>query len=501
MRRIITLAGCIFLLFGGLISAYSEMQDNVLLTEQEQKYVSTRGIVRLVVDPDWYPYERINDDGEYEGISADLMALLSQRTGLKFEVVRTKSWDESLGIAKEGKADAVSFLNRTDERKRWLLFTEPYFVDPNVLITREEHDYVSNLSRLTNESVVLPEGTSIEERLRKDYPNLKIVIVKSEHEAISYVERKRADMTLRSLTMAAYVIKNEGFFNLKIAGEVPNYSNYLRMGITNQDVLLQEILNKGIASITEQEIQNAINQHISIRVMKGFDYKLFGIIFGVFSIILFISLYWLNRVQHLNKQLKQRNDDLIILGEKVVTSEAQYRKIAEELELKNILLEESASTDALTGLRNRKFFNQCILEEIEKANRYNSKVSLLVIDLDHFKRINDTYGHSAGDRVIVNLTSALQRNTRKLDILARWGGEEFVVLLPGIGLDEAVKVAEKLRHEAELIIHMDKETVTISIGISAWAVSDTLESWFKRTDSALYLAKQQGRNRVCVSEG
>lgn len=480
---------------------YAKAQNKVILTEQERQYVATKGIIRLVVDPDWYPYEQINNEGKHVGISAYLIALISERTGLKFEIVRTKSWDQSLEIAKSGKADVISFLNKTEERSRWLLFTEPFFYDPNVLITREEHDYILNLARLKDETVVLPNGTSVEERLRKDYPNLKIIIVKSEQEAISYVDRKKADMTLRSLTMAAYVIKNEGFFNLKIAGNVPDYSNYLRMGITKKDVFLQKILNKGIASITEQEIQDAINQHISIKVMKGFDYKLFGIIFSFFSFILFISLYWLNRIQHLNKRLKQRQDELIILGEQVANSEAQYRKIAEELEFKNRLLQESASTDALTGIRNRQFFNQRILEEIERAVRYKSKLSLLIIDLDLFKRINDTYGHSAGDNVILSVTDTLKKKIRKVDILARWGGEEFVILLPEIGLKEAVIVAEKLRHEAELLIHLDKETVTISIGVSTWMTSDTCESWFKRTDSALYNAKQQGRNQVCVSEG
>ncbi len=299
-----------------MASTYAETQEKVVLTDQEREYVHTKGIIRLVVDPDWYPYEKIDDKGKNIGISADLIALISERTGLKFEIIRTASWDESLEVAKAGEADVVSFLNKTDERSKWLLFTEPYFVDPNVLITREEHDYISNLARLTDETMVLPEGTSIEERLRKDYPNLKILIVKSEQEAISYVDSKKADMTLRSLTMAAYVIKNGGYFNLKIAGEIPSYSNYLRMGITNQNELLQGILNKGIASITEQEIQNAINQHISINVMKGFDYKLFGIVFSVFSIALWISLYWLNKIQHLNKRLKQRQEELSFLGNK-----------------------------------------------------------------------------------------------------------------------------------------------------------------------------------------
>lgn len=225
--------------------------------------------------------------------------MIAERTGLKFEIVPTSEWEESLKRAKLGDADVVSFLNKTEERSQWLLFTEPYFVDPNVLITREEHDYISSLSRYSDETMVLPEGTSIEERLYRDYPSLKILIVKSEDEAIEYVEEKKADFTLRSLTMAAYVIKNDGHFNLKISGEIPDYKNQLRMGITKQDEILQGILNKGIASISEKDIQEAINNYIVIKVMKGFDYKLFFIIFSIFSIALLSILYWLRKVQSL----------------------------------------------------------------------------------------------------------------------------------------------------------------------------------------------------------
>lgn len=501
LRRIIILASCLFLVFGGVVSVSAKTQDIVDLTEKERQYVSENGTIKMVVDPDWYPYEKINDEGRCEGISADLIALISQRTGLDFELIPTTSWDESMKIAKSGEADIISFLNKTDERSQWLLFTEPYFTDPNVFITREEHDYISNLARLTDETIVLPEGTSVEERLRKDYPDLQFIIVKSEEEAISYVERKQADMTLRSLTMAAYVIKNEGYFNLKIAGEIPSYTNQLRIGITKDNSILQGILNKGISSITEQEIQMIINNHISIKYIKGFDYKLFGIIFSIFSFVLISSFFWLRRIQRLNKHLKERQEELLSVSEKLTISEMQYRKIAEELKVKNSLLQVTASKDTLTGLPNRYSFNQRLVEEIERANRYGLELSLLLIDIDHFKRINDTYGHNAGDEVICKISETLQNNIRKVDMIARWGGEEFVVLLPEIGLRDAIGVAEKLRREAEFLLHLDKEIVTISIGVSSWIKNDTMESWFNRTDKAQYHAKQEGRNRVCVSEG
>jgi len=485
LKRALIVVAIMLIILINTVSATVTAQGAIDLTDKEKAYIQSKGSIKLVVDPDWYPYEKINKTDEYIGIASDLIALISKRTGLEIEIIPTLEWKESIEKAKSGDADVVGFLNKTDERSQWLLFTEPYFIDPNVFITRENHDYISDLSRFINETMVLPEGTSIEERLRKAYPNLKIVIVKSEEEAIEYVEENKADFTLRSLTMAAYVIKNEGHFNLKIAGEVPAYKNQFSMGVTKQDEILRDILNKGISTISEQDVQDAINNYIAIKVVKGFDYKLFFIIFSVFSIVLLSALYWLRRVQSLNKRLED--------------SEKEYRIIAEELELKNKLLETNVATDILTGLRNRQFFNQRVLEELERFKRYETKLSLLMIDIDHFKRINDTYGHAIGDEVLKKVSSELQNQLRKVDLVARWGGEEFIALLPETKIDEAVSVAEKLREKIEMLIHENNEVVTISIGISMLEESESIDSWINRADKALYHAKKQGRNRYCVS--
>lgn len=463
----------------------AQSQNSIDLTDKEKEYIKSKGSIKLVVDPDWYPYEKIDKNGEYVGIASDLISLISKRIGLKMEIIPSNTWKESIEKAKSGDADLIAFLNKTDERSQWLLFTDPYFIDPNVLITRENHDYISDLSRFLNETMVLPEGTSIEERLRKDYPNLNIIIVKNEDDAIKYVEQNTADFTLRSLIMAAYIINNEGHFNLKIAGEVQAYKNHLRMGVTKQDEILRDILNKGIATISEQDVQNAINNHISINFIKGFDYKLFFRIFSLFSIILLSTLYWLRRVQLLNKNLE--------------SSEKKYRILSKELETKNQLLETAVATDTLTGLKNRQFFNQKVNEEVERFKRYDTKLSILMIDIDYFKRINDTYGHAIGDEVLKKISNELQKQLRAVDLVARWGGEEFIVLLPETELDSAISVSEKLRKKIEMLVHENSEVVTISIGISMLSESESIDSWINRADKALYQAKKQGRNRYCVS--
>ncbi|MCA0386157.1 MAG: diguanylate cyclase [Firmicutes bacterium] len=497
MKKLSIALTILFILLSGL-AGFATVAP-VELTSEEVSYLSKRGPIKLAVDPDWYPYEEIDDEGLYHGIAADILALVSERVGVIFEVVPTNSWDESLSLAKSGAVDALACLNQTEERDEWLLFTTPYLIDPSVIITRQTHDYISDLERFTDETIVLPEGTSIEEWVRNDYPGMQVIVVESEEKAIAYVDEQKADMTIRSLTMAAYIIKNEGYFNLKITGEVPGYDNQFKIGITKQDAILQTILNKGIASISEQEIQSIINRHISIEVVKGFDYKLFGVVVGGLTIVLCVGFYWLRKVQKLNAQLKSRQEELLALSERLMESEGNYKRIAEELESNNLLLKEVATVDPLTGLNNRYSYNQRILVEIERAKRYNTPLSLLILDMDHFKRINDTYGHQAGDEVIRKISEALQSIIRKVDSLARWGGEEFVVLLPGIGLKDASTVAEKLRQKVGSVVHFEKEIITVSIGVSTFSEQESMEAWFNRTDQALYHAKQEGRNRICLS--
>lgn len=476
-----------------------ENHKEVILTPEETEYIKTLGVVKMCVDPDWYPYEHINEEGLHKGIAANLIALISQRTGLKIQLVPTKDWNESLSYSKERKCDILSLLNETRERSKWLIFTNPYYIDPNVIITREEHDYISDISRLTDETVVLPEGTSIEERVRKDYPNLKIILVDSEDKAIEYVSHKKANLTIRSLTMGAYVIKSQGLFNLKIAGQISSYTNQLKIGVDKNKPMLRDILNKGIATITPEEVQQAINHHISIKIQKGFDYKLFFIVFGVFSAVIIIGLIWNFQLRTLNKKLDNRQAELTALSEKLFHQQEKYRLLANELEVKNKILNERATNDKLTGIRNRYYFEQQIFEEMEQQDLSYFPISLLSFDLDKFKNVNDTYGHDVGDKVLIRVAETVQRLMRKTDIFARWGGEEFVILMSHTDLESAQIEAEKIRQSVENIDHEGIGKVTISIGLAERKPKESFDAWFKRTDQAMYLAKESGRNRVCIS--
>lgn len=273
-------------------------------TPAEKAYLEGVGVIKMCVDPDWAPFETINQQGQHEGIAADLIQMVAKRVGLRIELYPVKDWEASLAASKSKRCQIMSFLNQTPARDVWLTFTDPIFYDPNVIITREEHGFVADAKGLQNETVALPRGTMIEERIRRDFPSLKIVLTSSEPEAMVLVSERKADMTIRSLIVAANAIKKEGLFNLKISGQIPEYTNQLRIGVLKEERLLQSILNKGVQTITPQEREAISNKHVRINVQQGIDYRLVWQILGGASLTLMLVILWNRKLNALNKKLE-----------------------------------------------------------------------------------------------------------------------------------------------------------------------------------------------------
>lgn len=155
-----------------------------------------------------------------------------------------------------------------------------------------------------------------------------------------------------------------------------------------------------------------------------------------------------------------------------------------------------ATTDTLTGIANRRAFNAQLLQEIERAKRYGTPLSLVMYDIDYFKRVNDTFGHDTGDAVLQALTRIVKTNVRSVDIVARWGGEEFMILMPQSDVEAAADAADKLRQKVVQHPFEQVGSLTVSFGVTAFTPKDDLDTFLKRVDNALYQAKEKGRNRV-----
>jgi diguanylate cyclase (GGDEF)-like protein len=162
-----------------------------------------------------------------------------------------------------------------------------------------------------------------------------------------------------------------------------------------------------------------------------------------------------------------------------------------------------ANTDSLTGLCNRRYFQERLEQEVDRAIRYHRPLSLIMIDIDHFKLYNDTHGHLQGDNVLVEVAQALEAFSRASDIVARYGGEEFALILPETDKANAEALGRRLREYVEQqtiagVEYLPTKALTISVGIASYTPPDTKEALINAADTALYHAKREGRNRVVV---
>lgn len=199
-------------------------------------------------------------------------------------------------------------------------------------------------------------------------------------------------------------------------------------------------------------------------------------------------LYFISQVQDISErkryehELEQARDATQIANFALQTANEELNRVA--------------TTDPLTGARNRRCFEQNVGAEIVRAQRYDVPLALIMFDIDHFKSVNDCHGHLAGDRVLIGLSHLAQDNSRAADMLVRWGGEEFIMMMPHCGADEAVILAEKLRMLVAERLFPDVGQVTASFGVAQLRLGETIDALLKRVDDALYQAKEQGRNRV-----
>ena len=217
--------------------------------------------------------------------------------------------------------------------------------------------------------------------------------------------------------------------------------------------------------------------------------------------------------QAVNEHIKSLHSDIVELRDKEGKQSRQsadlidklYKRI-EHMEEETALLQAKLQekdrqylTDSLTAIPNRVAYEERIQQECERYIRHQTNISLLVCDIDNFKSINDTYGHAAGDKVLKKIAAVLQQHVRKNDFVARFGGEEFVVIMHGINLENGMIMAEKLRTLIETTEFKIKNTrlpVTLSGGVAVFKEYDSPASLFERADNALYIAKECGKNRI-----
>jgi polar amino acid transport system substrate-binding protein len=245
------------------------------------------------------------------------------------------------------------------------------------------------------------------------------------------------------------------------------------------------ILSKGFRSLTASQHSVIKQRWYTLQTVEKQDYTLvFQVLFG--AMVIFIWFY-------------ASNHRLSIAKKEVDTALEQLRVTQQALELKNIELERLSTTDKLTNIYNRVKLEAVITAELDRAHRYQEPFSVILIDLDHFKRVNDTLGHQAGDRVLRGVADLFGEHMRKVDTIGRWGREEFLVICPHCSLKEAQQFAEVLRKHIQQHDFGDIGGITASFGVTSYREGDGTVQLISRFDEALYISKESGRNKVTVN--
>ena len=405
------------------------------------------GCLEVDVTSNWKPFH-IFEYGHIYGIGIDFWKLIANKAHLKYRLNIVNDWSEVLRDIKEKKSDLTVDTSFTPYRKKFAVFSKPYASFPLAIICRKDEHFKS-INDIT--SIAVGRNYTAERLMKEHYPDLNYVETKNSFDALELVKQKEVECAVDILPVMTWLISQHHFLNLKLAFKTPFEFN-VRIMIRNDRPDILEKINQAIDKISPQEghkIINKYNTYVSSIIIQKQKQKHYYEESLIIAVIIFVILIL-----------------LLIIKNKKISKEAMY--------------------DELTGILNRRGIDVKI-KDIEH------KGSILFFDIDHFKKVNDTYGHEFGDFVLKKIGEILKKYFRKSDVVGRWGGEEFIAILPNTNYFDALKVAEKLRQIIENYDFQGKK-ITISIGISEY--KGNLKENLKKADDALYEAKNSGRNQV-----
>ncbi|MCP3943065.1 MAG: diguanylate cyclase [Desulfobacteraceae bacterium] len=484
----------VFLLFFMLLSPVWANEKNrfqIDFSNSEKEWIKNHPVIRVANEMDWPPFD-FNEFDEPEGLVIDYIKLLAGKAGLEIDFVYGYTWAELIELFKQKKIDVLPVFYKNDERKGFTLYTSSYH--------RAKLAIFINIDNKTQHAGLLNKRVGIE----KSHGSIPIVrqqisgtIV--EIDTIADLVRKLATKNLDAIIGNPFVVyfhaKENQINNIQLSGylslsEQEQQDTSFHVGIRKDWPILHNILQKTMQNVGDSEMKEIKDKWVDISIVKQLDWVLVAQVSGVIVLIL-IFLIWNNRI--LKSMVKAKTYELKKLNKDLESIVALRTK---ELSKLNKELEKIANVDKLTGLWNRRAIEPFIDKEMSRSKRANSFVSLMILDFDHFKQVNDQYGHVFGDEVLKRVGQKIKTMIRSTDNLARWGGEEFLILVTDTCARKAILLAEKIRKAVMALRFEGKKPITVSIGVAEYHPDESFEQWYERTDAALYQAKKKGRNRV-----
>lgn len=410
----------------------------------------------------WPPFSFINEEGQPRGLLIDLWKEFGRRNHVDIEF-KLVAWSESLELMKTGGADIHAGLFESGERQKYLDFSKEMQVPLASRLFVSSKLNVQGFSDLGAMYLGLTEKDFAQEYLATNYPSLNVKAYPNAKEVVRAAVEGEVLAFVTDYPAAMYYLHKMGDpSEFRVVETL--YTKKLQVAVRENNVEMLFFIAEGFENIPDEEIERITQKWIrSVETTPEWFYEGLFVGLGVL-LLLFGAAYIIG----LRRQVRLRTQEL----------------------------ERLSHTDMLTGLYNRMRIEDILDRELYRAERYEQSLCLIMLDIDFFKQVNDTFGHAAGDSVLVEFADLLEGHVRRSDSVGRWGGEEFMIICPETDEESGVILAENLRktiaqHSFESVQHC-----TASFGVTQYQASDDVGKVFERADMALYKAKVEGRNRV-----
>ncbi|MDP8567173.1 EAL domain-containing protein [Methylophilus aquaticus] len=441
-----------------------QLQTKLPLSREESAWIKAHPIVRVSIKNGWMPVEFQLENEKHRGISIDYLKQISQLTGLQFKL------DTYRNQPQPKEVDVISSISNTEDVKGYQRLTSPHLVIPYAIYINKFAPALSganSLEALKSAKVAVFKHGHIGQRLQALYPNMKLIYVDIADEAFDALNNGQIDAYIGNEIVIDYHIEYHRLpFAEKIG--VTSFNSEISMAVAEEQPELASILERAIIAIGT----NNTNIVQPWRARQPVEKVFIETGTAILSIICVLLLYqfwrFYRRAQHREAEVRQQ-----------IWRQANY--------------------DYLTQLPNRYLLHQSLEQAIHDCQIDHTQLGLLLIDLDGFKDVNDVAGHAIGDRLLQNAATRIQSCVRRVDITAKLGGDEFVVVVPKLG-DMSIlhEIGEKILETIRTPFHIDDKQhfVTASIGIAVYPSNcDSAEELMMFADQALYAAKRAGKNQ------
>ena len=457
---------------------FTNLANKINLSAEENAYLQSKKQVVLGVTKDWVPFEFVNQQGQVSGIIKDMAELVFERLDKPLKIVAYDNFMALYQAIEKGDVDIIAGLNETEKRREVFKFTEAFMEVPwAILHTRTLGSHYS-LKEFYGKRLALIKGYQIVSFFREQHPQIDVIYVDTVEQGELAVRRGLADGFIEILPVVSNLALKKELAPLAVSiiDELPIDQLAFSSHLDNE--VLINIVDKVIKNTDKKSIEQILNRWFEVNIQTGLDkrfvLKISALIGSVIVIIIAVIAFWNIR---LVKEIKLR------------------KKL--EVQMKYM-----ATHDELTGTANRSLFMQQLEKSIAIHQRQQLKLAVMFIDLDGFKLVNDNFGHDSGDQVIIEVAKRLKLSVRASDIVARFGGDEFVILVTGLSAKKEVTyVADKVIREINRPYSVAGNEVNIGCSIGIAVSPDDAQApqeLLKLADNLMYRVKTKSKNSYYI---